>query len=507
MRKQHKIVMPIMIIILTITACGGAKELTFPEFSELSYMRMIEDETNVIDYYIQATPSMYGFVGKEDSAYVKTVSLLDSPLLYQVIEQKERNFFRFDISNIDLASSGAFYEIDSNQFFYDALDKKEDFYSLKWLLEHPKYGKAYENMHGKSTDFHIYQSYYIAPVIYSLDEESLSVVITDLLDYDLDGREIIDAVYSKVKNNDDYSITILGIYSEYSGTHQLIGRSERAINLSNIDGDEEIGSEVNGRRPFYVLIMGQSDAVEQYSTELGVVMDMEGVEYEIVSVLKNTSTDTNYGLVEKSTSENVIRVTDSQEIATEGEYAEQEFIYRLKSGSEYGILELEQPFDLSSGEMINRDSFQIRYTLEGLEISSESEESQQQLGRYYKIDESNKELYLCLSDEYEEGEKSDVVINNNIATLKIVIDKEKLKKYSIGDADKFRLTVDIIENSEIIEIPDWIHEFNFNGNISDFKGNGTPHLNNIILASKQAAIGMPENERSVARTKLYLICQ
>ena len=517
MSKIYTVVFSLILIILMFLVVGcGNQTLGFPDLNNTSPPTPPSPPTSEvnIDFYIQATPSMRGFVAGGSNIFSRTIEQLDAPLSQWLANNRKESYYRFDISGIDTKSNWPFYSISRNEFFSDALT--ESFYSLDWILDSAAYGWLYENLHGRSTDLKIIQEPYIENTLRGVKDEHLSIVVTDLLDLNL-GTGIVNPLSEMISS--DTSVIIYAIDSSFSGEHPVPGSNLLASTTRN--------------RAFYILIIGPREYVSLYSNQLEKRLSDQGILSEPFYLL-NGALDVveNNNLREIGEPQRMDLITGEnlERYVSEDFDGRDVFIYYLMRGSDDGSISFdltlnldldmhitsentrlitvndsvdesdEEPSSLQSSydDSLDNGYFFATYSLEGLVSSSNYDYAEKNIGDYFSISDSEVESFLRL-DKKETGFVFKE--NSDVATFTLVINKEDLR-ISYGRSP-FRLTVDLHYIVNSLSPPNWVSRNS--GSINEVRNGRTPNLASIMTDLINIADQNRETNRLVSSTRLYLI--
>ena len=198
----------------------------------------VSDSTN-ISVFVDGTPSMAGYTSNPNSTYVLTLEQIDSIL--EITSQGENSFFRLGQHK----DNRLYKSISRAQFYSDA--RLNSFYEGNGnyeFLQVSKIDAAISEANGKN---------------------GLTVIITDLYQSEEDvtaiSKRIKDVYFNK--ENDNAAIGILGLRSQFDGK----------IYIEEISRNSS--SNWSGKRPFYILVLGQFNDVEDHILQLMTSLDLD----------------------------------------------------------------------------------------------------------------------------------------------------------------------------------------------------------------------------------------
>jgi hypothetical protein len=498
--KATTLVFILVVLLFVLVACSSSAP-DFPDDFRNETIGIYEDILLMpinVDFYIQAAPSMKGFVLGGRDVYAHVIELLEAPLTQWLANNRSVSYYRFDVPGIDTRSNWPFYRIERNHFFSDSLS--ESFYSLGWILDSAAYGGIYQNLHGTKTSIDIFREPYIESTLRGLKSDHLSVIVTDLLDFSM-GTGIASSLSERI--NGGCSVAIFVLESAFVGEHQVPGTNMNATGM--------------GIRPFYILVLGSREHVSIYTSQLETRLSDRGIANETLYLIQGSPVVTvNSGLTEVGDLLRMERIIgeDLRNIVGEHDAIHDVFIYHLLRGRNNGQISFDLSLALDVDMRVNAaatsgvslgDSenplsggqFSVSFSLEGLEFSSNEESDN--VGVYNRLGDVNS--YLRLNDIRESG--FTFRENSDVATLTITIDNDSLRRTHGRISERYRLTVDLSYIQNTIEKPSWVHRHN--GTISDLSNSRTPNLDAIITDIINAADRNRERNRLVARTRLFLI--
>ena len=452
---------------------------------------------------------MTGFVaGNSDlnaKIYTKIIEILETPLTLWQPDKREVLYYRFDIPGMDIKSSWPFYRITHNEFQRDTFT--ETFYSLAWTLNSASYGRLYENLFGTDIGISKFREPYIENTIRGIQNEHLSIIITDLLDFNL-GTGVANALSEKI--NDGSSLVLIALESLYTGHHQIPGTTMRT-------GTDEY-------RPFYLLITGPREYVSIYSSNLIEKINEQGIDNEPFYIIQGIpEVMINFGLKESEEPTGLERITDGDLIDIIGDIkSENVFMYYLMKGRNNASVSFDLVLSIDSDMVINSTNtskvligdrhgennsnvfdggyFISNFLLERLDISEDEELHNENIGTYNIISKKETETFLWLETgesgfSFKEGTKN--------ASITFVIDSDNLRKSYSSLSRRYRLTTELSYLLETLTKPEWVTKHN--GSINDLNNAKTPNLNTMVTDIINAAERNREKNRVVSKTLLYFI--
>jgi hypothetical protein len=502
------LVIPLILLLCTLVSCNNTSP-KFPDDFNLQSEITSEIGSSHINFYIQATPSMAGFVAgggdRSASVYAKILSSLEAPLTLWSRDKREVSHYRFDISGMDIETDWPFYRISDIEFQRDTL--AEMFYSLDWVLNSAIYGRLFENVFGENTDIGIFREPFIANTVHGLQSDHLSIIVTDLLDFNL-GTGLVSALTEKI--NAGSSLAIIALESLYMGQHQIPGTTMRA-------SSEEY-------RPFYLLITGPHEYVSMYSSHLIDRMNTQGIDNDPLYIIQGTpDVVLNFGLSEVGEAVGMERIasSDLREIIGDAD-PQNVFMYHLMRGRNNASVSFNLPLfmDLdmvinsentsrvsiggrhseTNSNAFNRGYFISNFLLERLDRSEDEELHNENIGTYNIISERETETFLRLETRESGFTFTD---RNGDASLVLVIDSDNLRRTYGSLSRRYRLTVELSYLLETLTKPEWVARHN--GSINDLSMSKTPNLNAMITDIINAAERNREKSRIVSITRLHFI--
>ena len=516
-KRMIEILLAISLILLlfTVASCNNPSP-QFPDFisqpeEDANAINSVISNVVNIDFYIQATPSMRGFVAGDiaryANIYTQIIEILENFPPLWTADKREVSYYRFDISGIDIQSSWPFYRITRSEFQRDTLTGT--FYSLDWILNNAIYGRLYENLFGTDTGIGIFREPFIENTIRGIQNEHLSIIVTDLLDFNL-GTGIVNALTEKISNG--ASLVLIALESPYIGQHQIPGTTMRA------GGD--------GYRPFYLLILGPREYVSMYSSHLISRISDQGIVVEPLYIIQGTPNIViNSGLSQAGEPTAMERITGGDLTRIIGEaYANPEnvFMYSILRGRNDASVSFNLPLSIDIDMVINPEStrrvltgnrhgeaisnafgggyFISNFLLERLDISTDEMLHSQNIGTYSIISEIDTRTFLRLEtgeSGFAFGERT------GDASITLVIEGANLRSRYSSLSSRYRLTVELSYLLETLSRPAWVAEHN--GSIGDLGMSKTPNLNTMITDIINAGERNRETSRVVSKTRLYLI--
>lgn len=265
--KKNLIKLLILIVLISfyIAGCGHMSKVKIDDDIECAEEATQTSETVNRDYYIDATPSMKGYIVGSDNKkeadltrYVRSLKLI-SEAGFNMSPNGEEHFWRVDVPLVEIskqefeieARKPYFYTLD----FYKQTDRLKDKYVAEELEKHPKYGVAY-----------------FSQVIEHLNEKNLSIIVTDLYEDSSQVNRMTDLIYEKAFSC-GLTMALICIDSEFNGKVYDVGEAGDSFAYGT-------WGEVK-YHPLFFLIIGMPSDVQKFSNNLQDGLKTEKIEYNV----------------------------------------------------------------------------------------------------------------------------------------------------------------------------------------------------------------------------------
>lgn len=288
------------ILCIFFTGCGSTdSELIYirddrlavtekePEFEEVP--------VNSIGIYVDATPSMEGYLGwhrestnkdypaatetqEEDYNTVIPITVYER-CLKQINDIVHSNFVQSDIQYY--SADTALWSTQKNVL---AEAEEAGFYRNSGYKNKPNVSEDendYQMVEAYEDKFDLaFSNPSISYAIENAAKEDLAIIITDLYENKSNSEKLIASLKQvKEEKGDGTSIALLGIKSEYAGrVYDIVGMPDQ--NYGIVDAAETVTAESIKYRPFYVIVIGPQGAVELFVRELYQNIDTSEIQIE-----------------------------------------------------------------------------------------------------------------------------------------------------------------------------------------------------------------------------------
>ena len=257
----------ILFVILMVTFLCSCSDVYFPPKEELPTLafkdtvlnnKVSYNEINRIDFYIQGTKYMRGFIACDTYKSIPGHLLDTANALWR---DKDKAFFRFDYStrhtddyplSLSKGKVPFAYWIDQIQFTRDFVIDASCYDFMWYTTQEGKGRLSYElDSNGDYGDF---DNDYLATTISNLDRDNLSIVITDLVDSSYsDGEKLHRAMREYTEGGN--AISVVQIISKFEGDIYLPSAPDKT-------------SSYDGSRPLYILVFGNQNDSSSFLCEL-----------------------------------------------------------------------------------------------------------------------------------------------------------------------------------------------------------------------------------------------
>ncbi|MEZ5308095.1 MAG: hypothetical protein R2684_13195 [Pyrinomonadaceae bacterium] len=226
--RRPKVVSVVTLVLVILTVFSGCKkkDICDPIDTSLNMEVLAPARTSLeVDVFIDATPSMQGFVVPGPSTvFGQTLTLLESATISGTASSKI-NFFKFGST-------------------ITPLPNRQHLEALK-----PRF---YGGSSGTKT--------LIEKVIAEADPEHLTLIVTDLFQDNADVNQLSEKIKAKFITN-NLAIGFLGLKSQFDGTIYDVGPANLTIKYTN-------RSETETYRPFYIVAFGPHADISAYFESL-----------------------------------------------------------------------------------------------------------------------------------------------------------------------------------------------------------------------------------------------
>lgn len=441
-------------------------------------------EMKSVGVYVDATPSIEGFVGwgsesptstyicasrKQEKEYNKLVPLtVYRRCLGQINNIISSNFPTEDIrfycmdTTLWQTENNVLEEAEKHFFYQDSI-VKEGYVMVD------EFADQYDSS---------FSSPSVSYAIQHTSEEDFAIVITDLCENGNNSNELIKQLKRiRTEREDEVSIELLGIKSEFAGrVYDIMGNPNQDYGV--VEGEREVVKEDIKFRPFYIILIGGRSQIELFTEQLYKNIDVASIQIEKVLFDDYEISGLDY--------RNYIG------------YEAEKYLYMQDSG--IPICNGEEPTDL-----------------ELVDITSKKLENQEKLYLFYDISSDALKDYLNkkrgapeqvgVDGAKEEGWRIENCVAEKVKVLTYIVEEEKFYDENIKDA----LKVDgiyLLKNKEQIVIEcslfkneieggiyrlsgkmhikkqnmeaGWIQKWNSSSNT--FEGEKTQNLNNFYNA-------------------------
>lgn len=405
-------------------------------------------EAKSVGVYVDATPSIEGFVGwageeesptssyiwaseKQKKEYDELVPLtVYRRCLEQINNIISSNFLTEDLrfycmdTTLWQTENNVLEEAENHSFYQDSI-VKGDYVMVDEFAD--QYDSGFSS---PSISFAIQHS----------AEEDFAIIITDLCENNKNPNALIKQLKKiRTEREDEASIELLGIKSEFAGrVYDIAGATDQ--NYGVVKEEREVVKEDIKFRPFYIILIGGRSQIELFTEELYKNIDVESIQIEKVLFDDYEISGLDY--------RNYI-----------GHEAEN-YLYMQNSG-----------IDIYNGEKLT--------DLELVDITSKKLENQEKIYLFYDISSDALKDYLNekrgapeqvgVDGAKEEGWRIENCVADKVQVLTYMVEEEKFYDENIKDALKVD-DVYLLKNKEQIVIECSLYKNEIEGGIYKFSG-------------------------------------
>lgn len=278
--REKRCICGIMICLLVLCNCiAGCRneEKTNKFFSD--DLRVLDrepedkqtEDVKKVGVYVDVTPSMKGFLGMQTAGYK------------EIVKETKYMICLDEISKIIAASYDkqmvTCYRVDTPLW-----KTKEDVLSRakeKSYYDDGIYNNSseYEKIDLIDEDGDEYESWCITNTLLNCLEDDFSVIITDFYENDRAASEVINALKANMADPEQRTIGIIGLNSEFAGKIYDLYPDGKGIDYGILDGT--VTEEDICYRQFYVIVIGNPDAVLKFCQRLQTGMNTDDIEYKV----------------------------------------------------------------------------------------------------------------------------------------------------------------------------------------------------------------------------------
>ena len=288
----------LFLIILSISCClFGCGNISYVDDISAEIIEdeqpQKESEVKTIGVYVDATPSMEGYLGwhrnSPNKKYPKPTeqqekdykNIVQDTIYYLVLNKINNNISSSYIATVRyysidttlwITALNTLTEAQDYKFYRDSKDKNEDISEDK--NRYKMVDEYKEN----------YSSAYVEPSISFAVEnavkEDLAVIITDLYENNKNSNQLINSLKNSAqKKGKDGGVALIGVKSQYAGrVYDIEGGLERDYGI--IEEEGEVTEQNIKYRPFYIIVIGNSEKVKAFVEAFKNDMDVENVQME-----------------------------------------------------------------------------------------------------------------------------------------------------------------------------------------------------------------------------------
>lgn len=256
----------------SFTACSDSRDAKTLKDSLSQLPKYVETEEKKIEnigIYVDATPSMQGFLGMRTDAYRNVIH--ETRYVDCLNEIDNIIASRYDSKSL------TYYRVDTPLWETSENVLKEaqnaGYYSNSELYAE---AKAYHMIDLIDDDGSGYDSWCLTNALLNCKDEDLSILITDFYENERATNRVIDALKQNLTlgKTNEKTVGIVGILSEFAGlVYDLLPNGER-IEYGIVDGD--VTEDDICYRQFYVIVIGFPDEVQDFCNYLKDNMNMDG---------------------------------------------------------------------------------------------------------------------------------------------------------------------------------------------------------------------------------------
>lgn len=507
-KKKHKLAGKIAIfqvltvLCVSLTGCGNSDQVSVISITD-DHLAVVEKEpefekmkVNSIGIYVDATPSIEGYLGwhqkstnpdypaatkEQEEDYNTFVPMtVYKRCLKQINDILHSNFMTNDIryysadttlwttqKNVLIeAEEAGFYR---NSGYKNKINGKEDENDYTMVVAYEdKFDLAYSN---PSISF----------AIENASEEDMAIIITDLYENKSNSDKLIASLKQvKAEKGEGTSIALLGIKSEYAGrVYDIVGMPNQ--NYGVVDAAETVTAESIKYRPFYLIMIGNQDAVELFVNELYQNIDTSEIQIEKAVFSESRVYGMDYQDFAEFRTSNYLYITESElDIYSNGSMIDKKILLEAECGQlndsekiylfyDISTNTLKSYLEMKGGTQKRKIPIDEDIKLEGLPITDWCVEAQQVCpysGDEKLFLEDNIEKAMTVSALYWLKEQNQILIECDIY----------IKNLNSGI---YKFTGKIGCRSEGTE-ESWIQEWNSSS--AGFEGDKTQNLRNYYNA-------------------------
>ncbi len=247
-----------------------------------------EREINTIGIYVDATPSIEGYLGWHSKSLNKKY-----PMATEQQEKEYKNLVPLTIYNLTLTKinniiSSSFNAKDVRYYSIDTTLWRADHNILAEAQDYKFYRDSYYKSGYEMVDE--YKDYYsleyagpsISYAIENASKEDLAVIITDLYENKTNSNQVINSLKRSVsQQGEDMGAALIGVKSQYAGrVYDIEGIPDKDYGV--IAETEEVTEQSVKFRPFYIILIGSKERIGVFIEQYENNMDIENVQMEYV---------------------------------------------------------------------------------------------------------------------------------------------------------------------------------------------------------------------------------
>lgn len=251
---------------------------------------MEESNVNSVGIYLDATPSMEGYLGLHE----KGTKYYPEASQEQVIDYRKYvplTVYAMSLQQIGLIADANFRNI--NYYRADTTLWKTEENFLKTEEDNPAPAAEagfYTNSYYKGCDMveeyadYYSQEYHCPAISYAIEnalKEDFSIIITDLYENEANDDELLKKLKEIKTNRKEASVAILGLKSQYAGVvYDLTGNQKESYGMPG--KTEKIDESSIKYRPFYIILIGNRDIVELFISKFYKAVESQKLQIEKV---------------------------------------------------------------------------------------------------------------------------------------------------------------------------------------------------------------------------------
>lgn len=322
-------------IIFAISLCVGCQAgCGEPEVPFSDTLPVASDEPEIKDnkvekigVYVDATPSMKGFLGMQEEFYKKLVG--ETVYLTCLDELDNLLSVKYDREDMD------YYRVDTPLWRSgeNVLKKAKDaaFYSDKLYAENKKKYKKIDLIKG---DGEGYGSYCLTNALLNCRKDDLSIIVTDFYENEVASSDVTAALKKNMSfgGNAERTIGLVGIKSEFAGDIYDLPGKKGAVTHGSLNSKAK-KKDIKYRQ-FFVIVIGGPKEVTEFCNDLQENMGLEGGRVVSTVFYENELYGLDYHDYRKCFSRNDKRKNyfmPLQRMVINGEEVPEQYIYQYKN--------------------------------------------------------------------------------------------------------------------------------------------------------------------------------